>query len=281
MRNDFLKKAAVLVLSRQAVFMAGWFGGEIAQRSSRHWGRWKYGEDFLQNTFHFPAFSDLPEEYDLEDGYWKEDHNGVFKPSCTWFFMAEITDDGTAQISFLRNKIDVRDRAGQEYLVAFYPEDGYLDFKTLKKGSTILVTSAQKHDFMDGSSGLRIEHLDSVSVIPCNMSDLMILSKLYHENKYTKCWCCGMEETVLRRDTSLIETSSAVVSVEELKKCAACRMARYCSRDCQKKDWKEWHKRTCKAVPIFQKLASINYRKYDERAYLSLYHALPEVNVVS
>lgn len=61
---------------------------------------WKQGEDFLQNTFHFPSFRDLPHENDIEEGYWKCDHSGVYVPACTWFFMAEITNDECSQSSF-------------------------------------------------------------------------------------------------------------------------------------------------------------------------------------
>ena len=42
----------------------------------------------------------------------------------------------------------------------------------------------------------------------------------------TKCWSCGKEE-------------------EEIKKCSKCKFAKYCSRECQRSDWKQIHKELC------------------------------------
>ena len=229
---------------------------------------WKPGEDFLQNTFHFPSFKNLPHENGLEYGYWMPDHLGVYNPSCIWFFMAEITNDETSQIHALRNRILVRDRDGGGCPVLFYPDPEDLedfDFKTLKKGSTILVTNGQKHDFMDLSVGLRIEDLDKVSVVPCCMSDLLQLSSVHH-TKDAKCWSCGVQDISITASGS----NSSGADGKALKKCSACKMVRYCSKDCQKKDWIDIHKRTCKAVPIFQKLTLIDFMKCDDRAFLRL-----------
>ena len=232
-------------------------GATKCNSSSR---RWKFGEDFLQNTFHFPPFRNLPHEYHFEEGYWKENDDGLVQPACSWFFIGEIVRDEASQVSFLRHTIEVQDRAGRDHImIAFYPESGHFDYRALKKGSTILVADAQRHDFMDGSSGLRIEDLNTVSVAPCGMSDLLLLSKLYHERKDTKCWCCGLEDTSsasVRCSDPPVDPGGAA-SGEELKKCSACRLAYYCSKDCQKKDWKEGHKRGCKGVPMFTKLASV------------------------
>lgn len=243
---------------------------------------WKQGEDFLQNTFHFPSFRDLPHENDLDERYWQCDHYGVYVPACTWFFMAEITNDECSQSAFLRNQVRVTDRAGQTDIpIYFYPEGGSFDFKLLKKGSTILVVNGQKHDFLDLSIGLRIEELDTVSVAPCSMDQLLTLSKTYHANKDTKCWWCGKEggEGSTRSSQMTLtgaQSSSGASSAEELKKCGACRVAHYCSKECQAKHWKDGgHKRTCKAMPVFTKLTKINYAIYDSTAFLGPAHFIP------
>ncbi len=252
---------------------------------------WKPGEDFLQNTFHFPSFKNLPHDNDIADGYWEEEYCGVYQPGCTWFFMAEITNDEAAQMPFMRNTVVARDRAGRNDIrIAFYPEDGYFDFQSLKKGSTLLVTNGLRHDFLDLTRGLRIEALDSACVAPCSVSDLLLLSKLYHERKGTRCWSCGTNAagatvaaagatvaaagaTVAAAGATVAAAGDTVAAAEDdddekLKKCAACRMGYYCSKACQKKDWKEGgHKRMCKAVPVFRKLAKINYTMYDKRAF--------------
>ena len=240
---------------------------------------WKQGEDFLQNTFHFPSFRDLPHENDIEEGYWKCDHSGVYVPACTWFFMAEITNDECSQSPFLRNQVRVTDRAGQRDIpIYFYPEGGLFDFKLLKKGRTILVANGQKHDFLDLSIGLRIEELDTVSVAPCSMDQLLTLSEMYHANKDKKCWLCGKGGggTGLSQMTGAEGSSGANASAEELKKCGACRVAHYCSKECQERHWKEGgHKRTCKAMPVFTKLTKINYFIYDSTAFLGPAHFVP------
>ena len=259
-------------LSDQAMaYFNPWMFGFARPPPQRGARLWKPGEDFLQNTFHFPSFRDLPHENEIEEGYWKCDDTGVFVPACTWFFMAEITYDECSQIPFLRNRVAVRDRVGHEEIpIYFYPEEGFFDFKTLKKGSTILVANGQKHNFLDLSIGLRIEQLDTVSVAPCSMGDLFSLSQTYHENKGTKCWACG--------ETSVVAGSSseaASSSVEELKKCGACKVACYCCKECQTKHWKERHKRSCKAMPIFTKLTKIDYTKHDTTAFLGPAHFIP------
>ena len=40
--------------------------------------------------------------------------------------------------------------------------------------------------------------------------------------------------------------------VKELKTCACCKIARFCSKECQSKAWKR-HKRTCKHIDSLQK----------------------------
>ena len=241
---------------------------------------WKPGEDFLQNWFHFPAFEDLPCEGEIVDGYWKL-KKGVLTPACTWFFMGEITNDDTAQVGFLHNRVLVSDRDNQDDIpIAFYPERGYLDFKMLKNCNTIFVATAQQHHFLDTTIGLRVEDLNTVTVAPCSMEEMFALSQDYHESKNTKCWWCGKEDMacpspVVDR-TSTNNSSTANTNVEGLKKCSACKVARYCSRECQLCDWKEGlHKWCCKAMPIFTKLTKINYAKYDTTALLGPAHFIP------
>ena len=216
-------------------------------------------KDFLQSTFHFPSFQDLPHENDIPEGYWECNENGVFVPACTWFFMAEITNDEYSQIPFLRNRVLVRDRAGRDVPIYFYPESGYFDFKLLKKGHTILVKTAQQHDFLDLSVGLRIEDLNNVLVAKCSMDVLLTLSKMYHEKRETKCWKCGRSS---EGERAAITGATASSCGEELKKCAACKTARYCSKECQTSHWREAHKRSCKAMPVFLRLTKIDFSKY-------------------
>ena len=229
---------------------------------------WKPGEDFLQNTFHFPPFKNLPHEHILDDDYWKPDKSGLFQPAGVWFFMAEIKDDRLSQMNTLRNRTVVQDRNGIECVIAFYPEDGTFDYKTLKKGSTVFVTNGLRHEFLDGSAGLRIEELDTITVAPCSLSDLLQLSNVYHSRRYTRCWYCGERGIHSAPPVVGLCPATGVDGGKELKKCSACKVAQYCSRDCQQNDWRQGHRRTCKAMPLFKKLTQIDFTKYDGRAFL-------------
>ena len=214
----------------------------------------KYREDILQNRHYFPAFRDLGEDNDLDLRYWQESSFGCYECAYTWCFVAEIVNDELSQIPFLRNRVNVRDRNGQDNInISFYPESGTFNFRTLKRGHTICVIQAQQHYFLDMSIGLRIECLDSVKVIPCGLSDLFALSKHYSQNA-NSCWECGKAND---------EESS-------LKKCAACKVACYCDKQCQTKDWKERHRVWCKAIPEFLKLTKIDYSKYTEDSLTSV-----------
>ena len=284
----------------------------------REYRLWKPGDDFLKSRFHFPSFRNLPHENDIPDGYFVPDYRGVYVIACVWFFMGEIVNDEFSQISFLRNKVYVKDREGSQCPIYFYPERGYFDFKSLKKGCTILVTNGQQHNFLDLSVGLRIENLATVGVAPCEMSHLLKLSDSYYTRKDASCWCCGKQDALVssspKQNKSSSSSSSATTAAASattaaasattaaasattatasaitaaasattaaavhgsvLKKCAACKMARYCSKECQKKDWALGHKKSCKAVPLFQKLTQIDFNKVDDR---SLFHRLPRWN---
>ena len=86
------------------------------------------GKIFFKILSIFRPFKRLPDENDLEDGYWIEDNShGICTamPACTWFFMA--IQDETAQLSFLRNRVGVRDRMCKENIsIAFYPEQNLI-----------------------------------------------------------------------------------------------------------------------------------------------------------
>ncbi len=216
-------------------------------------------KDILKNKLYFPSFRNLGDENDLDDRYWKEDyHTGVWVQACTWCFLAEITNDETSQIPFLRNRVFVRDHSGRDNIpISFYPERGLFDFKTLRKGHTICALLAEQHYFLDMTIGLRVEGLDTVKVIPCGLDDLFALSTFYSECK-NACWACGKKATA--------DTSEASATAADLKKCSACHTAQYCCKDCQVKDWKERHRRWCKAMPEFLKLTKIDYTTYNEHA---------------
>lgn len=213
-------------------------------------------EDILKKEFYFPSFRELGTDNDIDFRYWKEDHTGTWVQACTWCFLGEITNDECSQIPFLRNRVFVRDRKGKDNIpISFYPERGVFDFRLLKKGHTVCVMLAEQHHFLDMTTGQRIESLDTIKVIPCGLNDLFSLSTFYSQSKNT-CWGCGKKTT---------DDSEGAIAVN-LKKCGACHTAQYCCKQCQVKDWKERHRRWCKALPEFLKLTKIDYSTYNEHA---------------
>lgn len=206
-------------------------------------------KDILSCYKTFPPFSDLPPDYEICQTYYEMDRRGDFVPSCTWCFLGEIINDEFAQIPFLRHRAIVKDRRGQELPIFFYPEQGIFDYSTIKIGRTISVFFGEFHHFLDLQIGLRVEDLNTVKVIKCRLNELFALSKHYAKC-CDNCWGCGY----------------IPVDSSTLKKCSACKVALYCDKSCQLKDWKERHKRWCKAMPEFLHLASIDYRQYSPNA---------------
>ena len=207
--------------------------------------------DVFKSTLNFPTFDNLAGEHELDEDYWKQDpHDGVYKHACTWFFLGEITHDTSESVvpAFIRKRILTRDRAEKEEIpIFFYPERGSLDYGTLQKGHTICVLLAEQHRFLDLSIGLRIEDLDVITVFPLNLKDLFSLSRTYAERKDTQCWSCGKQPS------------------KGLKKCATCKVAFYCDTKCQRDDWKDRHRRWCKAMPKFLFIARADLSKYDKK----------------
>ena len=218
--------------------------------------------DIMKNLRYFPSFDDLGDENDLDDRYWMEKNpkTRLWAQACTWCFLGEITNDETSQMPFWRNRVLVRDRNGKDNIpVSFYPDRGFpFNYRTLKKGHTLCVMLAEQHYFLDTTIGLRIESLDLVKVIPCSLEDLFAISAV-HSRCLNACWACGK--------TADGDGEAAM----DLKRCAACHTAKYCCKQCQITDWKERHRRWCKAMPEFNRLVKIDYSIYNEDAMFGLF----------
>ena len=200
----------------------------------------------LRYSKHFPSFQDLPEDNDLNWDYYGDGITGVFQPLRHWCFLGEITNDDTAQYSFLRNRVWVRDVKEHDNIpVAFYPEDGAFDFTGLKTGNTLCIRYAESHRFLDLTFGIREEHLNFAMTIRANLATLLEISDFNPKAKTAECWSCGAKEAAA------------------LKKCGKCRMAQYCNKECQTNDWVTRHKKWCKAMPGFMKLTAIDYGHWD------------------
>ena len=216
-------------------------------------------KDLLENRSFFPSFQQLPYDNSINELYYAPDtRNGVWKINKTWCFLADITNDDSALVPFLRNRVLVTDRDGFSNIpIFFYPETGFLDFELLKRGRTLAVLYAEYHHFLDGQIGLRIENLDTVNVFNSTLEQLFSLSSHYWTTKGRNvCWGCGTHTTA-----------------EELKKCAKCKVATYCDRECQRKDWTERHKVWCRVMPDYLQLIGFKYEVYRDSQYFRCFRS--------
>lgn len=203
-------------------------------------------QDILADCITFPSFPQLPNDVDISNSlgrYYRSTSDQTCVRSRTWCFVGEILQD----TSFLRRSFLIKDRAGYEFPLYFYPECGSFDYTTLKEGHTVAVMLAESHFFADGSIGIRLENLDTITVIKCNLEDLLKMSECYAKRGGKKCW----NE----------ECKEEMYDPKSLMKCESCKCALYCDKKCQLADWKKRHRRWCKALPKFMKLASLDYSK--------------------
>jgi hypothetical protein len=168
----------------------------------------------LRNTVTFPPFSGLPGEQDIDPRYYSENPlNGIYTLNRHWAFMCEIVD----VTMLIRLQIDVKDKSGRVLPVWVHTDDRGKDlFRQCRQGYTLILTYAEKHYFMDGDVGIRLEEGASVRVVPYSMAELMGANDtIFGEGKMEKCACCGTKKS----DTG-----------DGLKMCSRCKSAFYCGQ---------------------------------------------------
>ncbi|KAG9313942.1 hypothetical protein JVU11DRAFT_4716 [Chiua virens] len=158
----------------------------------------------LNNSSTFPAFWDLPDEYEINDTYFS-----TTKPRKHWCFLGRVVSSGV----LVRLSLEVEDRKGHKILVAFHTNDRGAAFQALcTPGSTIAVLYATQHTFAFSPPGLRIEENSHVKVFPHSLEVMLRTSKkICEKDKVARCEVCG------RADGNV-------------KKCARCKTAKYCSK---------------------------------------------------
>ncbi|PAA89488.1 hypothetical protein BOX15_Mlig017090g1, partial [Macrostomum lignano] len=198
----------------------------------------------LIDDLYFPTFDRLP----MDDDYDEDFYEGNFYRKF-WVLLAEISDASHAGISFLRNAVTARDRRGREFRIFFYPDSdsGQFDYRSLRKGSTMVMFCPVQHQFLDGQIGLRMEQLETVRVLHMPLSAVRRTAALVHGCSVHKCWQC----------------QSARQQRQSLYRCTGCGYARYCSRDCQLSDLAR-HKAECASGGrLLRQIARLVYFRYD------------------
>ena len=158
----------------------------------------------LNNAQTFPAFWDLPSEYQTDLFSTKPKH---------WCFLGKIVSGGV----FVRLSLEVEDKAGHRLLVAFHTKDRGAAFQHLcKPGHTIAVLYAKQHIFAFSPPGLRLEENAHIKVFPYSLNQMLKASKGLFDNWKGKiCEVCRMAD----------------VSLEVY--CASCKGVWYCSKASQ------------------------------------------------
>jgi hypothetical protein len=124
----------------------------------------KEGGFLKNNQVHFPTFSSLPEDSDLDLRYFGEECSGVYGPIKHWCLLAEIVEP----ITYFRPMFTAKDKAGKEFLVAMYLDNDVVlpDFwhKYCKPGNVVAIMYACSHIFVDGQIGIRVEEVGTIKV---------------------------------------------------------------------------------------------------------------------
>lgn len=105
-----------------------------------------------------PFFRGSDSGSDTNDGGGEPRQEG---PDRHWCFLGEIVEN----LTLGRVVLDVKDLDGETIRVAFYYGNGVnIDQRSIRVGYVIAVLYPQKHHFLDGSEGLRLENPGHVKV---------------------------------------------------------------------------------------------------------------------
>jgi len=116
----------------------------------------------LRSETAFPTFDNLPDDNGVNLVYYRSVDGFSFRPRRHWCFLAEIIEIE----AFLRLRLIVNDKAGQEIPVAFYTDDrgGELNPSYIQEGYTVAILYAEQHGFLDLTTGIRHENTATINV---------------------------------------------------------------------------------------------------------------------
>ena len=120
----------------------------------------------LQDNLSFPKWADCPLDEGVDkvwEKYYTGFDTGTLSAKRHWCFIGEIEQFTT----FSRPCVVVRDKAGKQIVVAYYLKMGEtpsLDFGEFVPGRTIAILYPERHQFLDGTAGIRIEESGTTQV---------------------------------------------------------------------------------------------------------------------
>lgn len=114
----------------------------------------------------------------------------------------------------------------------------------LRNGNTICIRYAERHRFLDGSEGIRVGYYDNIKIVKLPLNELLALSDDLPEVRIKAaektCWNCK-------------KTAKST--------CGFCKLAYYCSKECQNENWQEEHRRICLALADYMDLVDIDFKE--------------------
>ncbi|KAG1740244.1 hypothetical protein EDD22DRAFT_959213 [Suillus occidentalis] len=206
-------------------------------------------ESLLRNDITFPAFSDLPDENDVDPTYY-DGGPYRFSPRRHWCFLGEIV----ASIGLVRVLLRVKDKDGEVITIGLHTDDrGQALAPHIKIGHTVAVLYGEQHGFMDMSVGIRVEEPSVIRIIPCSLEQLLKASDDVAARNLSSqsrcCGSCGKEENTSGK--------------KHLRLCSRCKQVSYCGEVCQKKAWADGHKAECKALVWVKWFAARNWEAFN------------------
>ena len=125
------------------------------------------------DKFHWPAeLTNLP-DWHSPWGIYYEERGAMLSPTMHWCFLAEVAE----KVQFIvRPRVLVRTASGKRHVVHFYHERNEepttFNWSQLVPGATLAIMYAKCKDMMDGTLGIRQEHLNSVFVFKATLSEV-------------------------------------------------------------------------------------------------------------
>lgn len=204
----------------------------------------------LKNHITFPSFefiSDYDDPsliyYNLEDSFF---------PARHWATLLEIKE----VISFIRRGLIGWNQFGEQVRVMFYPENQdepkTFAWSDLKVGNTIVVLYPEKKTFMDLTTGIRQENLANCFIFKAPLKFLQeeaqhLLNSADSNSNGTDSECFG-----------------CCIKSKNLSTCSVCKLAKYCSKECQTLSWKKVHKKICKQSETLLRLSALPRHRFSE-----------------
>lgn len=120
----------------------------------------------------------------------------------------------------------------------------------IKEGNTIVILYPEQKIFPNGDSLIIETNLDScfifkesLEMVKQEANSLFLDAELMAKNEISSCFSCGYSNK----------------SYSTFIRCAHCKLAKYCSKECQSYSWQESHKRLCSQDETLLRLSALPF----------------------